>query len=170
MFSLSLRRLRTTSGSPPRHGGHRSEFPGKRQEAARRIWMYRLRRPRPIRRCRNARLTDGPHSRQVGEQCDVAFGRGISAELRSAILEHDELSCRMCGTIPGDIDELTGRRVRFNIGRISPKRLGGKDEVSNMRVLCSTCHRGAKELIRKGTSDNRPLSQVLLDLFGANRR
>jgi|ERR1035438_1095309 5-methylcytosine-specific restriction endonuclease McrA len=141
--------------------------------------MRRLSRTRPIKRCRNTRSTDSSYSRQVGEQCDpkyssakcdVAFGRGISAELRSAILEHDELSCRMCGIIPGDIDDLTGREVRFHVGKISPKKLGGKDEVSNMRVLCSTCYRGARELLKRGTSDNRPLSQVLIGLFGANRR
>jgi 5-methylcytosine-specific restriction endonuclease McrA len=140
--------------------------------------MRRLSRTRPIRRCRHTRRS-GLYSRQGGEQCDpkhstvkcdIAFGRGIPAALRSTILEHAQLSCRICGVIPGDIDDLTGREVRFHIAKISPKELGGKDEVSNMRVVCSTCYRGAKELLRKGTSDNRPLSHVLIGLFGADRR
>jgi 5-methylcytosine-specific restriction endonuclease McrA len=132
--------------------------------------MRKPNQTRPIRRCGNRWH---PHvvscSRQVGQKWNVAFGRGISAGLKNTILEHDELTCRMCGVAPGDIDDLTGREVTFHIGKISLKRLGGKDELSNLRVLCTSCYRGAYELLKKGTSDNRPLSQFLISLFGANR-
>src|ERR1035437_10273574 len=135
--------------------------------------MRRLSRTRPIRSCRNTRRSiDRMYSTQIGEHCGptwVAFGRGISAELQSNILEHDELCCRMCGVTPGDIDDLTGHEVRFRIGKIVPRKVGGKDEESNLRVLCSTCYRGAKELLKRGTSDNRPISKFLIGLFGANR-
>jgi hypothetical protein len=66
----------------------------------------------------------------------------------------------MCGVIPGDIDDLTGRTVKFHIGRIKAKKLGGEDELSNLRVLCSTCYRGAKALYKEKTSANWPLPQV----------
>lgn len=104
--------------------------------------MHRVRRTRPIRRCRASRRS----ANRPSEECCIAFGRGVSAKLRSAALGGVELYCQMCGVIPGDIDELTGRAVRFHIGKIKPRKLRGGDEVSNLQVLCSTCHRGAKEL------------------------
>jgi len=52
----------------------------------------------------------------------------------------------MCGLCPGDIDPATGRKVRLHIGHIKDKSLGGKDELSNLRALCSTCNQGAKNI------------------------
>jgi 5-methylcytosine-specific restriction endonuclease McrA len=52
----------------------------------------------------------------------------------------------MCGAAPGDIDDLTGRKVRLHIGHIVDKSIGGKDELSNLRTLCSTCNQGAKNI------------------------
>ena len=50
----------------------------------------------------------------------------------------------MCGLCPGDIDPATNRKVRLHIGHIKDKTLGGKEELSNLRALCSTCNQGAK--------------------------
>jgi 5-methylcytosine-specific restriction endonuclease McrA len=52
----------------------------------------------------------------------------------------------MCGAAPGDIDDLTGGRVQFYIELIADKSIGGKDELSNLRTLCSTCNQGAKNI------------------------
>jgi len=52
----------------------------------------------------------------------------------------------MCGLCPGEIDPSTGRKVRLHIGHIKDKSLGGKDELSNLRALCSTCNQGAKNV------------------------
>jgi hypothetical protein len=52
----------------------------------------------------------------------------------------------MCGLTPGDIDPSTGRKARLHIGHIKDKNLGGKDELSNLRALCSTCNQGAKNI------------------------
>ena len=113
-------------------------------------------RTRPIRRCRNTRRSTG----RSHEKCEIAFGRGIPAKLRYAVLSCDDLFCRMCGVIPGDIDDLTGQRAKFHIGKIKANKLGGSDELSNLRVLCSTCYRGAKTLYKERTSDAWLLSQV----------
>ena len=40
----------------------------------------------------------------------------------------------------------SGRKVRLHIGHIKDKILGGKDELSNLRALCSTCNQGAKNI------------------------
>lgn len=66
----------------------------------------------------------------------------------------------MCGTAPGDIDDLTGNRATFHIGLTSGKNLGGKDELSNLRTLCSTCNQGAKNITSEKPSSIWLLSQV----------
>lgn len=75
--------------------------------------------------------------------------------MRSVVRSHIELVCQMCGVAPGDIDDLTGRKVKFHVGRIKPKGQGGTNELSNLRSVCTTCYRGAKELYKENTSANR---------------
>jgi 5-methylcytosine-specific restriction endonuclease McrA len=66
----------------------------------------------------------------------------------------------MCGLTPGEIDPSTGRKVRLHIGHIVDKSLGGKDELSNFRTLCSTCNQGAKNITAEKPSAIWLLSQV----------
>jgi hypothetical protein len=66
----------------------------------------------------------------------------------------------MCGVIPGDIDDVTGRKVEFHIEHIEDKNFGGTDELSNVRVLCSTCYQGAKDIKREKPSSIWLLSQI----------
>ena len=66
----------------------------------------------------------------------------------------------MCGLCPGDIDPDTGRKVRLHIGHIKDKSLGGKDELSNLRALCSTCNQGAKNITNEKPTTIWLLSQV----------
>ena len=76
----------------------------------------------------------------------VSFSRPVSAKLRAEVLDRNGFTCQMCGLTPGDIDPSTGRKVRLHIGHIIDKSLGGKDELSNLRALCSTCNQGAKNI------------------------
>ena len=111
---------------------------------------------RRISRCRNVCGTSySGDERQVEEQfgsegppekCEITYDQGISANLRSVALDHEDLFCRMCGVIPGDIDDVTERKVKFHIQLIEDKKLGGGEELSNLRVLCSTCCQGAEEI------------------------
>lgn len=80
------------------------------------------------------------------ETPQVAFARGISAKLRAAVLDRNGFTCQMCGLSPGEIDPDTGRKVRLHLGHIKDKSLGGKDELSNLQALCSTCNQGAKNI------------------------
>ena len=66
----------------------------------------------------------------------------------------------MCGITPGDIDPYTSRKVRLHIGHIKDKNLGGKDELSNLRALCSTCNQGAKNITGEKPGTIWLLSQV----------
>jgi hypothetical protein len=76
----------------------------------------------------------------------VAFSHPISAKLRAEVLDRNGFTCQMCGLCPGEIDPDTGRKARLHIGHIKDKSLGGKDELVNLRALCSTCNQGAKNI------------------------
>ncbi|MBA3724980.1 MAG: HNH endonuclease [Armatimonadetes bacterium] len=90
----------------------------------------------------------------------IVFGRPISAKLRAEVLDRNGFTCQMCGLTPGDIDPDTGRTVRLHIGHIKDKNLGGKDELSNLRALCSTCNQGAKNITGEKPTGIWLLSQV----------
>ena len=110
----------------------------------------------------------------------VIFKRGISAKLRAEVLDRNGFTCQMCGLCPGEIDPATGRKVRLHIGHIVDKNLGGKDELSNLRALCSTCNQGAKNITgekptsiwllsqvrRAGQDEQRAVLAALLKKFG----
>lgn len=91
---------------------------------------------------------------------DVAFARAISSKLRAEVLDRNGFTCQMCGLTPGDVDPTTGRKVRLHIGHIVDKSLGGKDALSNLRALCSTCNEGAKNVTGEKPATIWLLSQI----------
>jgi 5-methylcytosine-specific restriction endonuclease McrA len=80
------------------------------------------------------------------KRASVTFSRNISGKLRAEVLDRNGFTCQMCGLTPGDIDPATERMVRLHIGHIVDKSMGGKEELSNLRALCSTCNQGAKNI------------------------
>lgn len=110
----------------------------------------------------HARLKPGEYllEEMPPEKRDVAFARGISTKLRAEVLDRNGFTCQMCGLTPGDIDPGTGRKVRLHLGHIVDKKLGGRDELSNLRALCSTCNQGAKNITGEKPTTIWLLSQV----------
>ena len=114
------------------------------------------------------------------EKSALVFSRPISAKLRAEVLDRNGSTCQMCGLSPGDVDPSNGRKVRLHIGHIKDKSLGGKDELSNLRALCSTCNQGAKNITgekptwiwllgqirRAGIDDQRAAYEWLHKKFG----
>lgn len=131
-------------------------------------WARRLRELRdeegwPIRSHNDdAKLRPGEYilEAEPPEKKDVAFARQISAKLRAEVLDRNGFTCQMCGLTPGDIDPSSGRKTRLHIGHIVDKSLGGKDELSNLRALCSTCNQGAKNVTGEKPTSIWLLSQV----------
>ncbi len=66
----------------------------------------------------------------------------------------------MCGATPEDIDPYTNRKVRLQVAHITATSLGGKNELSNLRALCSTCYRGSKQFTPERPTRIWLLSQV----------
>lgn len=94
------------------------------------------------------------------EKFGVTFLKGVSARLRAEVLDRNGFTCQMCGLTPGEIDPATGRKARLHLGQIKDKSLGGKNELSNLRALCSTCNQGAKNITGEKPSTIWLLSQV----------
>jgi len=109
----------------------------------------------------SAELKPGEYLLQVPPPAKpVSFGRGISAKLRAEVLDRNGFTCQMCGLTPGEIDPSTGRKVRLHLGHIKDRNLGGKDELSNLRALCSTCNQGAKNITGEKPTSIWLLSQI----------
>ena len=62
-----------------------------------------------------------------------------------------------------DIQDASGGAVewaRLHIGHIKDRSHGGKDELSNLRALCSDCNQGAKNLVQEPPSRTWLLGQL----------
>lgn len=94
------------------------------------------------------------------EKRAVSFAQGISSKLRAQVLDRNGFTCQMCGLSPGDIDPATNRKVRLHIGHIKDESLGGLEELSNLRALCSSCNQGAKNVTGEKPTTIWLLSQI----------
>jgi HNH endonuclease len=73
-----------------------------------------------------------------------AFERAISKETRAYVLDRNGFTCQMCGAVAGEPHPYdTIRLTRLHIGHIIDKSMGGTDDPSNLRAICSVCNEGA---------------------------
>ena len=97
----------------------------------------------------------------VAAQAVYAFSRPLSKRIRAQVLERNGYTCQMCGRGAGDLDdENPSRTVRLHIGHIVDRSHGGRDELSNLRALCSTCNQGAKNIVQEPPSWTWLLTQL----------
>ncbi len=76
-----------------------------------------------------------------------SFERGISKEVRAFVLDRNGFTCQMCGIAAGEPHpDDGGRKARLHIGHIIDKSMGGTDEPSNLKAICSVCNEGASNL------------------------
>lgn len=90
-----------------------------------------------------------------------AFDRRISKETRALVLHRNGFTCQQCGSVAGEphpYDQT--RKTRLHIGHVIDKSLGGSDEPSNLRALCSICNEGAANLTLDRPSATKLLVQI----------
>ncbi|MGA2183507.1 MAG: HNH endonuclease signature motif containing protein [Bryobacteraceae bacterium] len=67
----------------------------------------------------------------------------------------------MCGAVAGEPHPLdTTRKTRLQIGHIIDKSMGGGDDPTNLRAICSVCNEGARNL----TLDRPSLQKLLIQI------
>lgn len=90
-----------------------------------------------------------------------AFERGISKETRAFVLDRNGFTCQMCGISAGEPNPADqGRRARLHIGHIIDKSMGGTDDPSNLRAICSACNEGASNLTLNRPDAIKLIAQV----------
>ena len=90
-----------------------------------------------------------------------AFERAISKETRAFVLDRNGFTCQMCGAVAGEPHpDDTTRRTRLHIGHIIDKSLGGTDDPSNLRAICSLCNEGASNITLQRPLANKLLVQI----------
>jgi hypothetical protein len=90
-----------------------------------------------------------------------SFARDISKELRSLILDRNGYTCQMCGAVAGELHPYDqSRKTRLHIGHIVDKSLGGTDDSSNLRAVCSVCNEGASNITLDRPTALKLLTQI----------
>ncbi|MDU2065112.1 MAG: HNH endonuclease signature motif containing protein [Sporomusaceae bacterium] len=90
-----------------------------------------------------------------------AFERSISKELRASILDRDGYTCQMCGAVAGEPHPYDPTRsTRLHIGHVIDKSMGGTDDPSNLRAICSVCNEGASNITLERPASNKLLAQI----------
>ena len=92
---------------------------------------------------------------------EPAFERAISKETRAYVLDRNGFTCQMCGAVAGETHPYDpSRKTRLHIGHVIDKSMGGSDDPSNLRAICSVCNEGAANL----TLDRPSLQKLLIQL------
>lgn len=78
---------------------------------------------------------------------EPAFERGISKETRAIVLDRNGFTCQMCGAGAGEPHPFDlSRKTRLHLGHVIDKSMGGTDDPSNLRAVCSICNEGASNV------------------------
>lgn len=73
-----------------------------------------------------------------------AFERSISKETRAFVLDRNGFTCQMCGAVAGEQHPYDpNRKTRLHLGHVIDKSVGGTDDPSNFKAICSVCNEGA---------------------------
>ena len=90
-----------------------------------------------------------------------AFERAISKETRAYVLDRNGFTCQMCGAVAGEPHPYDPtRRTRLHLGHVIDKSLGGTDDASNLRAICSVCNEGASNLTLQRPHADKLLVQI----------
>ena len=90
-----------------------------------------------------------------------AFERAISKETRAYVLDRNGFTCQMCGAVAGEPHPYDPtRRTRLHLGHVIDKSLGGTDDASNLRAICSVCNEGASNLTLQRPRADKLLVQI----------
>lgn len=90
-----------------------------------------------------------------------AFERSISKETRAMVLDRNGYTCFMCSAVAGEPHPYdVTKKTRLHIGHIIDKSMGGTDDPSNLRAMCSVCNEGASNITVERPTHQKLLAQI----------
>ncbi len=93
-----------------------------------------------------AKLKPGQYLLETAKP-EPAFERAISKETRAIVLDRNGFTCQVCGAGAGEPHPCDpSRRTRLHLGHVIDKSMGGSDDPSNLRAVCSVCNEGASNI------------------------
>jgi len=92
-----------------------------------------------------------PRKARMHRSTRYLFAPRISGRVRAQVMERNGYTCQMCGIGAGEVTD-AGRKARLHVGHVVDRSHGGKDDLSNLRALCSDCNQGAKNLVNPASS------------------
>lgn len=96
-----------------------------------------------------------------------AFARGVSKEARAFVLDRNGFTCQMCGAVAGEAHPFDAtRKTRLHIGHVIDKSLGGGDDPTNLKAICSVCNEGASKV----TLQRPDLAKLLVQIRRATEK
>jgi hypothetical protein len=97
----------------------------------------------------------------VNKKILPAFERAVSKETRAFVLDRNGFTCQMCGAAAGEPHPYdAGRKTRLHIGHIIDKTMGGDDDPSMLKAICSVCNEGASNLTLNRPQAIKLIAQV----------
>src|SRR6202035_4624898 len=97
---------------------------------------------------------------RVQRQPALMFSRSVPQSMKLRTADSHELYCQMCGVSTWDRDEFTGKPARFRAALVPNNGLSFQSRIPNLRVLCSTCNQGAKNVTGEKPTSIWLLSQI----------
>jgi hypothetical protein len=108
----------------------------------------------------NSTLKPGEY-KLVDDKPLPVFSTGVSRELRAFVLDRNGFTCQMCGISAGEPNpDDNGRKARLHIGHIVDLSLGGSNDPTNLRALCSVCNEGAANITLPRPEARKLLAQI----------
>ncbi len=105
-------------------------------------------------------LKPGEYLLETAKQ-QPAFARDISKETRAYVLDRNGFTCQMCGAVAGEAHPYDpSRKTRLHIGHVIDKSMGGSDEATNLKAICSVCNEGAANITLQRPDLNKLMVQV----------
>lgn len=105
-------------------------------------------------------LKPGDYLLETGKP-EPAFARGVSKETRAFVIDRNGYTCQMCGAVAGEPHPYDpSRRTRLHIGHVIDKSMGGNDEPTNLKAVCSVCNEGAANITLQRPDILKLMTQV----------
>jgi 5-methylcytosine-specific restriction endonuclease McrA len=90
----------------------------------------------------------------------LSFDSSVPESVKESFSDEDEFHCEMCGLCPGDVDDYTSQAARFSADWMPNNGLNSSSRFPDLRILCSTCNQGAKNITNEKPTAIWLLSQI----------